>query len=117
MRAVRLDNNLAPIKESEVSLIIQRAVSFTGGRWVEAFDTRLFPNQSAVLNIQWGLSDNVSMWLDVYPDDFYDHQVYDGLLKTLSGEAKKLIAQADADASNSAYRLFETIVKRPRKKQ
>lgn len=113
MRAVRLDDSGEPIRESEVSLVIQRSVSFADGVWVEAFDTRLMPGRSETLDIMWGTARRVRMWLDIYPDDFYDHQVYDGLKNSVKGEAAKLIAKADAAAGESRYRLFETDLDRP----
>ncbi|OHC75021.1 MAG: hypothetical protein A3G18_02330 [Rhodospirillales bacterium RIFCSPLOWO2_12_FULL_58_28] len=114
MRAVRLDDGGEPIRESEVFRVIRRSVSFADGVWVEAFDTRLPPGRSESLDITWGAARRVRMWLEIYPDDFYDHQVYDGLKSSLKGEAAKLIAKADDDAGKSRYRLFETDLDRPR---
>lgn len=113
MRAVALDEAGNPVPGTEVSQVIRRAVSFAGGRWVESFDSRLLPGRSAVLELEWGKAERARMWLDVYPDDYYDHQVYDGLLVSYQGEAKRLIARADAAARDSRFRLFETEVKRP----
>ena len=60
-------------------------------------------------------SDRIRAWLDVFPDDYYDKEVYPGLLNSLSagGEPARLIAQAKADAVASRFRLFETELRRP----
>ena len=115
MHAVALDAKGKPRPETGVSYIIQRTVGFTGGRWVEYSDTRLFPGETASLDLPWQSSDRIRMWLEVHPDDYYDHQVYDQLLRQLAAEGApaRLIAEADSQASASRYRLFETELKRP----
>ena len=115
MRAVALDANGKPRPESTASHVIQRVVAFVGGRWVEYSDSRLLPGRSANLYLPWDGSERIRMWLEVDPDDYYDHQVYDQLLDQLpaGGWPAQLIAEADARARASRYRLFETDLDRP----
>ena len=113
MWAVALDAGGEPVEGTETSYIIQRSVNYGPQGWRENFDTRLFPGGSAVLELPWGEAVQARMWLEIDPDDFYDHQVYDGLLESLSGEARKLIAKADGEAGKSRFRLFETELARP----
>lgn len=115
MKGVALDKGGRTIAGTEVSLVIQRRVEFAGGGWVERSDTRLLPGQSATLEISWPPSGRVRLWLEVHPDDFYDHDVYDALLRELpSGSpAAMLIAEADRRAQASRFRLFETVLRRP----
>lgn len=95
--------------------VIQRRVVEKDGEWTELSDTRLLPGQTASLEIAWGRARSVRFWLDIHPDDFYDHEVYDGLLAALpkGGPAARLIAKADAEAQARRYRLFETVLERP----
>ncbi len=115
MHAVALDSIGNPRSESAVSHVIQRVVSYAGGQWIESSDTRLLPGQEVNLFLPWQSADRVRMWLEVYPDDFYDHQVYDQLLdRSPAGEPwVQLIAEADTRAGTSSYRLFETELMRP----
>lgn len=115
MHAVALDSEGKPRTETAVSHVIQRAVVFNGGRWVEHADTRLLPGETASLELSWQGSERIRMWLEVEPDDYYDHRVYDQLLAQLpnEGAAAQLISRADARAGASRYRLFETEVMRP----
>lgn len=115
MTGVALDEAGKPIPGTERSHVIQRRVEFAGGEWVERSDTRLMPGQSATLEMPWPRSGRVQMWLEVHPDDFYDHDVYDGLLRELPKEspAAALIAEADRRARASRFRLFEREITRP----
>ncbi|HLO76974.1 MAG TPA: multiheme c-type cytochrome [Magnetospirillum sp.] len=115
MKAVALDHAGRPIGGSERGHVIQRRVEFVAGQWVERSDTRLAPGQSAVLEMAWPKSGRVRMWLEVYPDDFYDHQVYAPLSRTLPNESPVagLIAEASRRAKGSRFRLFETQLRRP----
>lgn len=115
MRAVALDSTGKPRPETVVSHMIRRVVEYAGGRWVERSDSRLLPSKTATLFIPWQGSDRVRLWLEVHPDDYYDHQVYDQLLAQLptGGEAARLIAGADARAKADRYRLFESERQRP----
>ncbi|MDP6572415.1 MAG: multiheme c-type cytochrome [Rhodospirillales bacterium] len=115
MRAVALDSQGRPLPETAAWRDIQRVVDYTGGQWVERSDSRLLPGQSATLRLPWKGSRRITMWLEVYPDDYYDHQVYDALLTGLpaGGPAARLIAKADKRAAASRYRLFETELRRP----
>ena len=115
MKGVALDQAGRVIPGTEVSHVIQRRVEFAGGAWVERSDTRLLPGQSVMLEISWPPSGRVRLWLEVHPDDFYDHDVYDALLGGLpSGSpAAILIAEADRRAGASRFRLFETEFDRP----
>ncbi len=116
MHAVALDAAGKERPETAVTYVIQRVVGFSGGRWVEYADTRLFPEDTASLELPWQGSDRIRMWLAIHPDDYYDHQVYDQLLGRLpaEGAAARLISRADSRAGASRYRLFETELKRPR---
>lgn len=115
MNGVALDEAGKPLPGSEVSYVIQRRVESIDGDWVERSDTRLAPGQAATLEMSWPKSGAVQLWLEVHPDDFYDHDVYDGLLRDLPGAspAAKLIAEADHRAESSHFRLFETVLRRP----
>ena len=115
MHAVALDAAGTPEQERGVSHTIQRVVGFSGGRWVEHSDTRLFPSETASLELSWQDSDKIRIWLEIHPDDYYDHQVYDQLLGTLpaESEAARLITLADSRARAGWYRLFETELERP----
>ncbi len=113
MKAVALDAGGRPIEGTEVSHVIQRSVGSGSDGWYENFDSRLLPGKSAVLELPWGGAKGARLWLEVYPDDFYDNNVYDGLLASLDGEARKLIAKADEEAGKSRFRLFETELTRP----
>jgi hypothetical protein len=115
MKGVALDETGKPVLGSEVAYLIQRRVESVGGDWVERSDTRLLPGQSATLELPWPKSGAVRLWLEVYPDDFYDHDVFDGLLRDLPKNAApaKLIAEADRRAQSSRFRLFETVLRRP----
>ena len=115
MRAVALDGTGQPLSGTSASHVIQRVVRFVGGRWIEESDSRLLPGTSAVLRLPWPPSGRVRMWLEVAPDDFYDHEVYDALMQQLApgSAAAHLIAKADRRAETSAYRLFETELQRP----
>jgi nitrate/TMAO reductase-like tetraheme cytochrome c subunit len=115
MHAVALDAEGEQQPDTAVSYVIQRTVGFTEGRWVEHSDTRLLPGETASLELPWQNSDRIRMWLEVHPDDYYDHQVYAQLLGNLpaEGAAARLIAKADSQANASRYRLFETELKRP----
>jgi len=115
MRGVALDDDGEPRPDTEVSFVIQRKIESIDGEWVEHFDTRLMPGETATLEIKWQGSDRARMWLEVHPDDFYDHDVYDVLLETLPAlsPAAALIADADRQAVANRYRLFETVLERP----
>jgi hypothetical protein len=115
MHAVALDAVGTPRPDTAVSYVVQRNVGITGGRWVEYSDTRLLPGETASLMLSWQGGGRIRMWLEVHPDDFYDHQVYDQLLDQLpsGGPAAHLVAEADRRAVASRYRLFETELIRP----
>ncbi len=115
MRAVALDAAGQPRPQTLVSYVIQRRVGHDGNQWVEHADTRLLPGQSASLFLAWPDTARVRMWLEVDPDDFYAHEVYEPLRAQLPAqtEAAQLIAQADANAAANRYRLFETDLRRP----
>jgi hypothetical protein len=115
MHGVALDATGKPRPETAASHDIQRVVAFTGGRWVESSDTRLLPGESATVEVPWGDGERVRMWLEVHPDDYYDHQVYDPLLANSppASQAARLITEADTLARASRYRLFETELPRP----
>ena len=115
MRAVALDGRGEPRPRDSASHTIQRVVAYTRGGWVEYSDSRLLPARSASLHLPWNGSERIRMWLEVHPDDYYDHQVYDPLLKRLpsKGQAARLLSVADSMATASRYRLFETELDRP----
>ncbi len=110
-----LDEAGEPIAGTDVSTVIQRRVESIDGNWIEHADTRLLPGQSSTLEMPWPSSGAVRLWLEVHPDDFYDHSVYDGLLRDLpkNSAAAQLIAEADRRAQANRYRLFETTLRRP----
>lgn len=115
MKGVGLDGSGRPIPGTERQYVIQRQVEVVGAEWVERSDTRLTPGQSAVLKMPWPTSGRVRLWLEVDPDDFYHRSVYGDLLRDLpeGSLAARLIAEADARAQASPYRLFETELRRP----
>ncbi len=115
MHAVALDGDGKPMADTKATHVIRRSVASTPLGWVENFDTRLLPGQSAVLDLAWGDGGRVRMWLEVHPDDFYDNVTYDGILGGLpaGSPGHRLIAEADAKAGASHYRLFETELERP----
>jgi len=119
MMGVALNEAGEPIVGTEVSSIIQRRVESIDGNWIEHADTRLLPGQSATLEMPWPSSGTVRLWLEVHPDDFYDHSVYDGLLRDLpkNSAAVQLIAEADRRAQANRYRVFETTLRRSRNRQ
>lgn len=115
MNAVALDARGQPRTDVAVTTVIQRRVVYENDAWIERSDTRLLPGETAVLEIPWGDAQRVRMWLEIHPDDFYDHDVYDDLLRDLSqgSHAARLIAEAKTHASMGRFRLFETEIKRP----
>lgn len=114
MRGIALDRTGLPEPGSDVSYVIQRVVEHVNGEWVERLDSRLLPGETATLDMDWPESGRVKMWLEVHPDDFYDHSVYDVLLQQLAdGPAAELIAEADRLAEANRFYLFETEVTRP----
>lgn len=115
MKGVGLDTSGRPVAGTMREHVIQRRVEFVNGEWVERFDTRLSPGESAVLDLPWPAGGQVRFWLEVHPDDFYDHGVYDALLRDLPKDspAARLIAEADAQAGRTRFRLFETEIIRP----
>jgi len=115
MKGVGLDTSGRPVAGTMREHVIQRRVEFVNGEWIERFDTRLSPGESAVLDLPWPAGGRVRFWLEVHPDDFYDHDVYDALLRDLpkGGPAARLIAEADKHAGRARFRLFETEIIRP----
>ena len=115
MNAVALDAQGRPRPETAVSHVIQRRVVSENDTWIEKSDTRLLPGETAALDIPWGDARRVRIWLEVHPDDFYDHDVYDELLRLLpkGSPAARLIAVADGQARESRFRLFESEIERP----
>jgi len=113
--AVALDAQGRPRPETAVSHVIQRRVVSENDTWIEKSDTRLLPGETAALDIPWGDARRVRIWLEVHPDDFYDHDVYDELLRLLpkGSPAARLIAVADGQARESRFRLFESEIERP----
>jgi len=115
MKGVALGQSGTPVPGSEVHYVIQRQVELVDGDWVERFDTRLLPAQSATLQISWPKSGQVKFWLEVHPDDFYHQHVYGNLLRGLAADSAsaKLISEADRIAQASRFSLFETVLQRP----
>lgn len=116
MHAVALDEAGRPQPQTLVSHVIQRRVGHDGQQWIEHADTRLLPERTARLFLAWPDSGRVRMWLEIHPDDFYDHQVYGPLKARLAADtpAAKLITRAADNAADNQYRLFETDLRRPR---
>lgn len=78
-------------------------------------DSRLLPGETATLTLPWGEHTRARMWLEVWPDHYYDTQVYDAVLAGLvpGSPAADLISSADRAAQESNYRLFVTEVAKP----
>jgi hypothetical protein len=114
MHVVALDDAGAPRPETLRSHELVRKVRWQQDHWVELSDTRLFPGQSAVIEFAWNGNDHVEAWIEVFPDYFYEDEVFPGLLKVLppNGDARQLISKA-ADAAASHFRLFDTDLRRP----
>jgi hypothetical protein len=115
MYAIALDTGGTARLETLRSHVIARHVRYDGERWHELADTRLLPGQSAAIELPWNGNERVRVWLEVIPDDFYESEVYPGLLARLvpDGEPTRLITKARADAAASRFRLFETELQRP----
>lgn len=115
LKAVALDHDGAPIVGSERETVIQRRVEYVNDAWAERFDSRLLPGQSATVEMPWPASGRVRVWMEIHPDDFYDNDVYDALLRDYprNSPQARLIAQADAQAARNRYRLFEQELRRP----
>lgn len=115
MRAVALDADGREVPATAVRQVIQRAVAVRDGRWVEDFDTRLLPGETVTLSLPWQGYGKARLWLEVKPDDYYDHQVYDVLLTRVApgSPAAELLTRADGAAETSSYRLFVTETERP----
>jgi len=116
LKGVGLDKQGQPIADTQVAYVVQRRVEFANDVWVERFDTRLLPGESVTLTVSWPSTGRVRFWLEVHPDDFYDHDVFDALLKRHPADSRvaTLIKKADQAARASRYRLFETEVSRPK---
>lgn len=114
MKGVALDEGGRPMAGTERQTLIQRRVEAVNDEWIERFDTRLLPGESATLDISWPPSGRVRFWLEIHPGDFYDHDVYDGLRRDLprGSPAARLIAEADKRAEASRFRLFEQEIRR-----
>jgi hypothetical protein len=117
MNVVALDADGAPLTKTLQSHVIARRVHYDNATntWHELSDTRLLPGQSAAVELAWNGSDRIRAWLEVIPDDFYQHEFYPALIAVLAADsaAQKLIRNANADASASSFRLFETELRRP----
>ncbi len=115
MRGVLLDAAGYEVPDSAVQHVIVRQVSYGGGGWVERRDSRLLPGGIATLTLPWLDYAHARLWLEVWPDHYYDTQVYDALLAGLApgSSAFDLISRADGAAQASSFRLFVTEVERP----
>ncbi len=115
MHAVALDAGGRAIANTAVTHEIRREVGYAGGQWLEYSDTRLLPDEVARLDLDWAGSKRIRMWLEVYPDDYYEKEVYGDLVEGYAANSpeQSLIKQAIARAQKSNFTLFETIVKKP----
>ena len=115
MRAVALDDQGNEMAETAVEYIIKRDVGYAGGRWLEYSDTRLLPGEAASLELDWGDSRRIRMWLDILPDDYYEHEVYGDLVAGYAAGSpeKALIEEAIIKARANNFILFDTIIKKP----
>jgi hypothetical protein len=115
MNAVALDADGTPRLDTSRSHVIARRVHYDGTEWVELSDTRLLPGQSAAIELPWNGSSRIHVWLDVIADDFYATQVFPGLIGTFpaDSEARRLALQAEALASSSGFRLYDSELRRP----
>jgi hypothetical protein len=113
--AIALDAAGTARPETLRARVIARRVRHDGQQWQELSDTRLLPGQSAAIEMPWNGYERVRVWLEVVPDDFYETEVYPGLLASLAADSEPgwLIAKARADAAASRFRLFETDLRRP----
>ena len=113
MQAVALDRDGSPQLQTLRSYVIARRMRYEGNGWVELSDTRLLPGRSAAIELAWNGSNRIRVWLDIIPDDFYAREVFPGLIQTLQGQARELAVQAQAAATVSPFRLYETELRRP----
>ena len=115
MHAVALDAAGAPRLDTLRSHEIARRVQYEGDRWIELSDTRLLPGQSAAIELAWEKSERIKTWLEVVPDDFYENNVFPGLIHSMpaNSDAQRLISRASADAVTNRFRLFESELRRP----
>ncbi|MBL4802166.1 MAG: hypothetical protein JKY45_09740 [Emcibacter sp.] len=115
MQAVALDQQGQPKPETARSYIINREVGYAGGRWLEYSDTRLLPDESATLEIDWGDNDRIRMWLEIYPDEYYEKEVYTDLVKEYSpGSPEQALIQKALDAAQASnFILFDTTLEKP----
>ena len=115
MLAVALDAAGAPRPETLRSHKIAREVRYEDDGWVELSDTRLLPGQSAAIELNWNGSDRIRAWLEVIPDDFYESEVFPGLVNALppNSDAQRLILKASADGAASRFHLYETELRKP----
>jgi hypothetical protein len=115
MYVVALDAAGAPRPETLRSHELVRKVRWQNDRWVELSDTRLFPGQSAAIEFAWNGNDRAEAWMEVFPDYFYENEVFPGLLNALppNGGARQLISKAATNAAASHFRLFDTDLRRP----
>lgn len=81
MQAVALDTQGNQKPETAKSYVIKRDVGYADGRWQEYSDSRLLPGEKASLDIDWGENNRIRMWLEIYPDDYYEKEVYSDLVK------------------------------------
>ena len=114
--AVPFDQDGKLLFPHAVHYTIERQVEATATGWIERSDTRLAPGHSATLTLPWGDYENARVWMQVEPDSYYNRQIYSQMLQDSNTDdaAKNLIAIADQAAGASLFRLFETVVHRPR---
>jgi hypothetical protein len=115
MNAVALDADGAPRPDTLRTYLIARIVHYDDNHWIELADTRLLPGQSAAIECSWNGSDRIHVWLDVFPDYFYATQIFPAMIQTLpaQSEANSLALRAQATASSSGYRLYDSELHRP----
>lgn len=115
MNAVALDDQGKERPETAVSYLIRREVGYAGGRWLEYSDSRLLPGETASLDLEWNGYSRIRMWLEIFPDDYYEKEVYSDLVTGYEAGSpeKSLIEQAIAKARHSNFILFDTLLKKP----
>ena len=119
LTGVGLDEAGRAIPGSRRTWIIQRRVASGAGGWKEISDTRLKPGQSARVAVPWTLGkekvQRIHFQVSIDPDHYYREEVYADLLKTMQpGPARDLIVQADREARDNRFILFDRKVEKTR---
>ena len=96
--------------------LIQRRLDMSTSPWSEAFDTRLFPGQSATVTLETEVppeARELYLWVWVEPDQFYTGFYQARLGGGAAFPGRDLLESALADSLASQYVLFSRRVKIP----